>query len=42
VETYSRKYLEHIKGSVPENTLVNRHTAVNAIVRHLGALRFPG
>jgi len=38
VETYSRKYLEHIKGSVPENTLVNRHTAVNAIVRYLGGI----
>lgn len=36
VETYSRKYLEHIKGSVPENTFVNRQTAVNAIVKHLG------
>jgi integrase len=36
VEIYSRKYLEHIKGSVPENTFVNRYTAVNAIVRYLG------
>lgn len=36
VEAYSRKYLEHIKGSVPENTFVNRRTAMNAIVRHLG------
>lgn len=36
VEAYSRKYLEHIKGSVPENTFVNRQTAVNAIVKHLG------
>ena len=38
VETYSRKYLEHIKGIVPENTLVNRHTAINAITRHLGGI----
>lgn len=36
VEAYSKKYLEHIKGGVPENTFVNRRTAVNAIVRHLG------
>ncbi|MCR4293038.1 MAG: hypothetical protein NUV76_09215 [Candidatus Kuenenia sp.] len=36
VEAYSKKYLERIKGIVPENTLVNRQTAVNAIARHLG------
>lgn len=36
VEAYSRKYLEYIKGSVPENTFVNRQTAVNAIAKHLG------
>lgn len=35
MEAYSRKYLEHIKASVPENTFVSRQTAVNAIIRHL-------
>ena len=36
LETYSRKYLKHIKVGVPENTFINRQTAVNAIVKHLG------
>lgn len=37
IEEYSKKYLEHIKGSVPENTYVSRHTAVRAITKHLGS-----
>lgn len=37
VEAYARKYLGHIKGSIPENTFVNRQTAVNAIIRRLGS-----
>ncbi|TLD41853.1 MAG: Integrase [Candidatus Jettenia ecosi] len=36
VEAYARKYLEHIKGSIPENTFVSRQTAANAIIRRLG------
>lgn len=38
VEAYCQRYLERIKGLVPDNTLVNRHTAINAIVRHLGGI----
>ncbi len=38
VEAYSKRYLDHIKAGVPENTFVNRQTAVNAIIRHLGGV----
>lgn len=39
---YSKKYLSQIKGSVPENTFINRQTAVSAIVRHIGSVEVSG
>ena len=36
IAAYSKMYLDHIKAGVPENTFVNRQTAVNAVIRHLG------
>ncbi|MBM4066917.1 MAG: hypothetical protein FJ266_15005 [Planctomycetes bacterium] len=37
VEKYCQKYLEHIKGSVPENTFISRRTAIKAILKYLGS-----